>query len=492
MICENLNDEGRLSLLFELPSKEKSHNELRFAPGARDGCGIFHSSLKEPETVANQVFGFLKSGETERIKTAIEGFSVILFIDQLLSTIRSNAADIDRDMVARFAQSLAFRSDDEEMVKLGIALLGLIDLSDTPEVQEKLITLGLFEELTLYVVVAACGWDNGNDAVFRIAQKVSGWGKIHAVERLKPSTTEIKEWILNEGCSNDVMDSYLGLECAVKGDLIGALRRDAVTPELFESISVIIDALIDEGPVEGISVYGHAEEALLRFLIMADEHTTTLRQLWRLLNVKDYLESFKSSKKDEMSALVTHIISKAMWRELIYSTLSDSSASAFFFAANAAQRMGFDAEDLVFSAVKSDPIKNQGHLPSLYKNPEYAKELTALYESILPLDKMATGMGDHLFAEDYWQEHSALDFVLQELGKYPNLGESLLKTALGSPVVRERNFACRVLHAWSEKLSQPVRMFSPELFHMLEGTMQQEVNPDTKKRMEELLEMQFQ
>lgn len=56
-------------------------------------------------------------------------------------------------------------------------------------------------------------------------------------------------------------------------------------------------------------------------------------------------------------------------------------------------------------AVKHNPVKHCGYLSIVYKNPEYANELTKIYEDILPLDDMATGMGNFLFAESYSQEH---------------------------------------------------------------------------------------
>ena len=62
---------------------------------------------------------------------------------------------------------------------------------------------------------------------------------------------------MRRGCLNVISDAYPGLECAIKGNLIGALRRESadIDDELFEGISTIIDALIDEGPVKGITVY---------------------------------------------------------------------------------------------------------------------------------------------------------------------------------------------------------------------------------------------
>ena len=53
---------------------------------------------------------------------------------------------------------------------------------------------------------------------------------------------------------------------AEKGGLIDVLRKDTIDEELFSSILAIVDALIDEGPVAGISMYENAEEALEQFM----------------------------------------------------------------------------------------------------------------------------------------------------------------------------------------------------------------------------------
>jgi len=76
-----------------------------------------------------------------------------------------------------YACQFAFQSTDEELVKLGIGLLGLFDLSNDDKIIDKLLVLALYEEFTLYVIVAVLKYPNGNDIVFRIAQKVDGGAK---------------------------------------------------------------------------------------------------------------------------------------------------------------------------------------------------------------------------------------------------------------------------------------------------------------------------
>lgn len=125
----------------------------------------------------------------------------------------------------------------------------------------------------------------------------------------------------------------------------------------------------------------------------------------------------------------------------------------------------------------------------VYKNPEYANQLTKMYEEVLPLDDMGTGMGDFLFAESLSQEHHSLDFVLDELKNYPKTGEKLVQTALKSPVIRERNGACKVMEKWCKLLNQNLQAISPGLFSTLEEVVKIEVNDDTRKRMENILEI---
>jgi hypothetical protein len=252
-ICENLNSEGRLSQNFTLPFKEASPNELRFMPGARDGIGIFHFGSKHPEVVAKKIVKSLKSdwkkgsaNSQNKIAGLLHKHGSLSVIDSILNSIREDHKAADVKNMIDYACRLAFQTADEELVKLGIGLLGLLDLSSEKDIIDKLLILALYEEFTLYVVVAVSNYQNGNDILFEIAQKVDGWGKIHTVERLEPTSDEIREWILHKGCANTVMDAYLGLECANKGNLISALRRDSLDDELFDGISVIIDALSDE------------------------------------------------------------------------------------------------------------------------------------------------------------------------------------------------------------------------------------------------------
>ncbi len=488
-IYETIRDsliDGRLSCNYRLPH-EVTPKGLNFMVGAQDGIGLFHSGKSDASKAVAKIMILLKTGRTDEIAPIVIENGARQIVDTLLAEIQKSADELDAASIVNYAKSLAFEGSNKELVKLGIAILGLFDWSDSEEMLEKIITLGLYEEFTLYSVVVAKNWANGNDVIFRIAKSVDGWGKIHAVERLEPATGEIRDWILRNGCENSVMDAYLGLECAIKGDLIGVLRSDSLSPELYDSVAIIIDALLDEGPVEGISVFEFAEEALSRYLFFSKDHAVTLRHLWHILNLRLAVEHLELSNKKDLTRQCNAVIDQAKWNEQIKACVSDSENSEFFYATNAAGRMKIDIDDAIMSAIKANPVKNGSLVSRFYKNADYARELTELYESVLPLEEMAAGMGDYLFASEHEHEHLALEAILPELGTYPNLGEPLILAALKSPVTRERNTACGVLSAWSETLGQSVAVFSPDLYEALKIVSKEEINDNTKKGMMKLL-----
>lgn len=495
LIKVNIGADCKLPNTFSLEEKTAS-NKIGFMPGAMDGIGVFHAGCGNEKKLVKEVVSLLKkyfkTGKGKyiaKIETVLADNRAISMIDLILQNIRDDHKSIRPNSVFESSLSLVKTSCNIELVKIGIGLLGLFDLANSEEVTEVIVTLALYDDFTLYAVVAASNWTNGNNVIFRIAQRINGWGKIHAVERLEPENGEIREWILRDGCSNSVMDAYLGLTCAVKGDLISALRQDTLDDKLFDSVAVIIDALLDEGPVSGMSEYEHAHEALTRFMSHAKQHVRNVEHLWRILNLRDWAECAEADYKDEILKQCHGIIDVPDWKEKIaFAVKNRDDNFNFFCACNAASRLNIDVFAELFSAVKDEPLKYYSYMPQLFKNPSLAAEIINLCETVLPLDEMAEGMGDYLFADKLNQEHQCLDFVLPELAAYPLQGVKLIKTGLNSRVVRGRNMACRALSGWVRTQGKPLANISPELHSEIMRIYKIEVNEQTKETMKKLID----
>lgn len=485
-IKEAMTAEGRLPKDFEPPSSETAPNQIRWAAGAVDGVGIFHVGEQDNEIATDRIVELLQQKDTANILAIVNEHDVLEIIDEVLPALRDNSDNLDIPSLEQYAEDLAFSSDDAELVKLGIGILGLFDWSGNAKMQERLITLGLYDEFTLYVIVAAQQWDNANEVVFRIAKNVDGWGKIHAVELLRPETDAIRDWILRHGCENDVMDAYLGLECARKSGLIETLRKDELDADLFDSICVLMEALFDEGPVPGISEYEHAEEAVTLYLQHALTHAKTLKHLWHVFNVPADDENVNISEKAKRAR--AEILGRESWRSIVFATLVKPNNKDFYYAVKGGIRLGIDVSEQLFAAVMGDPIEHLMWIRSVYERPEHAKALTELLERTLPLSKMATGMNDYLFATEYSLEHTVNEEALIGLGEYPNLGEGLVLAGLNSPVVRERKQACATLAEWSKKLGQPIASVAPALHSELKNIAAVEIDGGAKELLTKLIE----
>lgn len=490
-IKANIGADGRLPQGFSL-KKEDTPNQISFAPGAEDG--IFPAGSADKQTIQRLVAllkEYFRASSPQclsEIDAILKEHRAISLIDPVLESIQKDHEGVDPNRLANLSFYLAKTSSNEELIKIALGLLGMFDLSHIPEVCEVIFTLGLYEEFTLFSAAAVLGWANGNQMIFRLAKSVSGWGKIQAVECLEPETEEIREWILHNGCANDIMNAYLGLACAVKGDLISVLRRDFIDAETFECAGVIIDALLDEGPALGISGYKHAQEALLRYLGHAKQHACSIEHLCRILDLQRWAENAEIDGKEEIHAGCDEIIGKRRWAEQIVDAVKQQEKGfELFCACRAADYLGIDVSVLLFEKIQRDPIGYCSYIPRLMKKPDMALQMIELYEAVLPLEDMAEGMGDYFFADKLKQEYQCLEFVLQELAKYPLRGVRLVKTGLNSRVIRERNMAICVLSGWSESEGRPLADLSPELYAEVARIYQVEVNEKTKEAMKKLL-----
>jgi len=71
--------------------------------------------------------------------------------------------------------------------------------------------------------------------------------------------------------------------------------------------------------------------------------------------------------RDELLKMCGNIINKESWREMILKILNSSDDERFFYAYDAAKRLNMDISELIFKAVKRNPVKRCGYLSIVYK-----------------------------------------------------------------------------------------------------------------------------
>jgi hypothetical protein len=208
---------------------QESGSRLRWVAGALDGVFGHHRDDRDAHEVAGLVLRALialtekdTDGRARALYSLLKTYSARQYVDALLSLI-TQSTSVNPDRVHAVSRWLATEAPDREPVKAAIAILGVVSRGED---RDLLLTLGKHEEFTLFSAVALQRAEEHPDPLlWQLAQDVTGWGRIHVVERLAATRDDrIKSWLVREGCRNDIMDEYTALVCAKSGELVSALR----------------------------------------------------------------------------------------------------------------------------------------------------------------------------------------------------------------------------------------------------------------------------
>ncbi|MGW6725882.1 hypothetical protein ACWF9G_08250 [Nocardia sp. NPDC055029] len=343
-------------------------------------------------------------------------------------------------------------------VALGMVMLGVVGDSRDREV---LLVLGSLGDLTLYAVVALANSQPDRDrAVFEMARRVDGWGRIHAVERLAGTDDpEIKAWLLRYGFRNGVMNEYLAHLAATTGDLRGALAESVVDDELLDGAAEILKALSAiGGPAADIRQYLDALPVLARYADLLAVAVPTLSRISGVQSVV-YLLRKQSSELDWPPAEVTRtaeayatLLASPDWTEYVTARLADPHGPfGFNRALRVAEAVGVDAYSHAVAHLGEDPRNGYVWAWVVRRTPDAdVARIAELARTLLPLDEIACGPGVEAirWGEEGISDHN-LESVLSMLGRAtPGTGEPLVQAALRGYPVRLRRAAIGVLTSW--------------------------------------------
>ena len=275
-ICDALDKEGFLPEDYSLPEKE-SVNGVKFADGAMDGILIYHSSFPVIEDADKaeilEMLNIANNGESDNAEEAFSKFCrkhrAIVIIDDIQDVILDHKDELEIDQMVRFATGLITGSTDREVIKVGLIILELVDTSGDPDLMRIIRTIGLSDEFTIYSVFIMRHWPDGQMEILDLAKRVHGWGRVHCVRFIEPENQEIKHWLLTNGIDNSVMPEYSALTVFNKAGISEMLDRNDLNDDDKRSILKIIDHMLVEGPVTGISGVEDPPETLAKVLDMA-------------------------------------------------------------------------------------------------------------------------------------------------------------------------------------------------------------------------------
>jgi hypothetical protein len=321
-----------------------------------DGAFGHHGGPAESDAAAGAVLEALEAladhattDRADRLYSVLTSHSTMEYADQLLQQI-AGSQTLDSDRVRAIAYWLATEAADREPVKLAVALLGLFRHDEDRDV---LLTLGRHEEFTLYVTVALQNREpNAERTLFGLARQVTGWGRVHLVERLADTRSdEIRAWMLREGYQNAIMWEYTALVCARSGGLLEALRLPDPDDALLRGAGDLLATLPSSGgPAEGMESYADGAEATERWLRHLRERAALgLEQLLNVRKMQQFVADDEQAsemaevwtpRRASILALAREILDRPEWPAKVRAQLESPDRSAFWTAAELARSSG--------------------------------------------------------------------------------------------------------------------------------------------------------
>ncbi len=266
VILNNLDATGALPRGFRLPDSSLSEDtapEMRFLDGAEDGVRLYHMKAKPvdlmPYTsvlyeIKNGAFSKASRHLSRAIRDSKKQFvHMIDIVGPLQEWMGKHPNVMHDEAFLRFAVQEMMTETDRDHIKFALALVSNYTLEEKGQIQKMVRVLSLSDEFTFQCVTMMKDWKNGMEEVFEVAKRVQGWGRIHAVHYLEPETAAIRHWMLTDGWKNDVRTAYSARDLAVKLPLVKLLTDPNLPADEFDGISGIMDGLLDESPVPGIS-----------------------------------------------------------------------------------------------------------------------------------------------------------------------------------------------------------------------------------------------
>lgn len=499
----SIQPNGELPEDFKLPPKDP--NGVPWADGALDGVCIYHlvENEEDIEPLKNIVFQ-ISEGKFEEAQNNLENldFFMISRRDSLLNWIIQEQKQINIDNLCEFTISQLSTSKNIEVIKFCLCVLEIIKLETDEETIEKVKILALSDEFTLYCLNIFVKLENSNEEIFKIAKKVKGWGRVHSIGYLEVTNDEIKEWILEEGCHNYVLPAYTAYTCAKKINLVEILNEDKISNKKFNDISYLMNALLDETAITGISALEDRELLIERYLEKAKTLASTEEDYYAIITLKEYIKNNKEIN-NELIKICDEILNSEKTRNIVKELLKEG------YGYNIAKYLGIDIDKYILEYLQDNPLKNPYIVFNISER-ENMEKLVSLIEKKLTLEKLEGAPTDKFYSKNEKnKEYIFLDTIIKKLGNfgrtegkfvvsvypvdptasmdepenYIGIGENLIICALNSPYVDIRYNAVNTLESWKEK----GYILSNEIIENIKKIEKLEVDEELKIKLNELL-----
>ena len=128
---------------------------------------------------------------------------IINYYESFIKIFKDSVED-NKDMSSKIndiIKKMLTDSDSSEEIKLGLILAPICNIE---KIQDILEVFSIHNDYLFYVIKAYEYIGGCNNTIFEMAKKSKGYGKVFCVMNLRPTTYEIRKWMIEKGSDNSV------------------------------------------------------------------------------------------------------------------------------------------------------------------------------------------------------------------------------------------------------------------------------------------------
>jgi hypothetical protein len=452
------------------------HGQLRWSPGSLEGAFVRYAGSPDDEAAVERLHSALialadrPSARTRRrVRELFREGDVRVRIDGLNERLHAFLPQHPERLYSEMRE-LFLTSGHRDEVKYAMAIMSGFG---QPEDAELFRLIGRHEEFTLYAAVALANvTDDPQSEWLGLLPHVSGWGRTELSELIlqEPQPIEVREELLRDG-----LGIGNALTLAVSCRLHEFLARDDLDDELLVQAREILDSLTwsFDSPND-LTDYPDAAEAVERLLELLRKRDPDLDDLVTAHEIKRFVTAYGGSgdervlseqeadeklaqagfddvRRARIVALCDAVVAREHWRKQIETCLESDDDTQRNRAIEAAKRLDIDLDTYLVAQIRRNPGDSYLWFQLAFGADESRlRNAVELAVSLWDLSEITRGPALDLFAPGDRGPLQSIDYLLQELPRFPGLGGRLLAAALQSPVVRHRLVAVRALSRWPE------------------------------------------
>ena len=458
-----------------------------FADGAQDGTAIYHLELEEADENERllEAFKLMSNADFPAAEALLESIMqnnyATKLADDIHKVLLQNQEVLDAGNIYRFAVNNLLASKNKELVKADMVILELFPC-DEP-VRGAVRILGQCKEFTLFAILVMLKWDDGNEEIFALAKKVRDWGRIHAIEYLEADTEEKKEWLLYEGLKNIFMPAYGALTVFKKAEAAKFFAMEELSYETYHALAMLIEELLDEGHVPGISQIENRMLILQQFLDHSAKQKLAVDDLEVVLLISQWCDDLPmdegKSIKEKAEAILFDSKNIGVVQEAI------KNAYGFWLA----EKLGLPFKNQLLECIEQNFEENCRKCFWLMDDPDYVEKVVEVFCNKLPFDIITAGAAVGCdFGDENFKYYAMLESILTEFGRVPVGREpELAAAAVQCPSARVRRQGVAVLEVWVKNTGVPLKELLPQVHKLLTDIVADEVCNDITESINELI-----